>query len=361
MGCPVAVANEGDSGGLEWALSSAPYESVPPQDVRALLFTSGSTGEPKGVCLGDGAIASAAEINAKLLGLGPASRSLLTVPLFDYYGLIQIYSHLLARAELVIGESVAFPERVMTQLREVSATTLVSVPYGLNRLFRGAVGKGAPSLCTVASSSEMLSSDVQAWIFRACRDAELVDVYGLTEAGRACSRRLHEPAQENEFVGISSPGVSIDSAGDEADPGELSITGSTVMLGYMTGVVDGQIRFARQESVPTGDLGYVDQAGRVHIVGRRDHLLNIRGDKIHPVEIEAIALEFSSVHDARAHLETGEDLQVVLEVVAKDESVDVAALTKALRSRLPLQFVPSRIDKVAALPRTVLGSKTIRN
>ena len=87
--------------------------------VRAVFFTSGTTGVPKGVCLSESNLLSAAFINTSILNLDSSHRSsirrsliprsLITVPLFDYYGVIQLYSHLLAKAACTLGESGQFP------------------------------------------------------------------------------------------------------------------------------------------------------------------------------------------------------------------------------------------------------------
>ena len=143
LGCPVLLVREG-SHPADWQSrgDSGTTVSGTESDTRVVLFTSGSTGEPKGVCLGSDSLTAAARMNAMTLGLEPGRRSVSTVPFHDYYGLIQVYSHLLAGAELVIGESVAFTAELLRQIERARVTDLVGVPYGLRRIFRAAADAG---------------------------------------------------------------------------------------------------------------------------------------------------------------------------------------------------------------------------
>lgn len=362
FGCPVLLAEDGpDVLSTTWTYDGAPSSTPSSQpEVRALLFTSGSTGGPKGVCLSERSITAAAAMNMEMLSLSPGRRSMITVPFFDYYGLIQIHSHVLAGAEIVIGESVAFTVPLIRRAQEAAITDLVGVPYGLRRIFLSADGGAGPlsSLRVIASSSETLTPDVQTMIFSCCPGAEIIDVYGLTEAGRACSRTLREPVS-GEFLGRPAAGVRF-AGGTPQRPEELVIGGPNVMLGYMTGIAgDGTIAYEPSALVRTGDLGYVETTGDVHILGRSDDLLNIRGTKIHPAEIESVAHEVIGVADARARLLPGPEPEIVLEVQTRPDA-DIAELRKMLRERLPSQFVPSRIDRVTKVERTALGSKVLR-
>ena len=113
----------------------------------------------------------------------------------------------------------------------------------------------------------------------------------------------------------------------------------------------------------TGDLGRSDDTGKVSLIGRIGHVINIRGYKIHPIEIERIAMAFaSSILEARASPhEVDGDVRTQLELVVVDGgSFDEAELRQALQRSLPLPLVPARITYHQALQRTEIGSKIIR-
>jgi acyl-CoA synthetase (AMP-forming)/AMP-acid ligase II len=336
----------------------------PASDVRLIMFTSGSTGEPKGVCLGAGALEAAARMNVEILQLDAARRSLTTVPLFDYYGLIQIHSHLLARSELILGPSVAFPTAVVDAIRDGAVTDLVGVPFGLRRVFRAVDAERAPALGTlrtVTSSSEQLTEDVLRAIFAVAPAARVVDIYGLTEAGRACSRVITPGDGASTSIGTPSRGVHIAAGASPVAPEELVIEGPNVMLGYLSDVTDdGGIHFEPTACVRTGDLGYRDEHGAIHLAGRSDHLLNVHGTLVHPSQIETVAFASSGVADARARMSGGADSELILELVLDDPGADIDAVRKALRRELAPGLVPQQIALVDAIPHTELGSKTVR-
>lgn len=366
--CPVLLVHEdsSDTGDISWEWSGGTPDPAgeSENDVRVVLFTAGSTGVAKGVCLGSRALEAAARMNVGILSLGPGRRSLATVPLYDYYGLIQIYSHLLSGGELVLGETPAFPASVLRQIENAGATDLVGVPFGLRRIFRAAEDidtRALRRLRVVTSSSETLSPELVQLIFRRSPNATVFDIYGLTEAGRACSHAIRRGEEASRSIGRPSPGVTITGGRSPQEPDELVIQGPNVMLGYLSGISpDGQPLYERCDTVRTGDLGYVDAEGNVTLTGRRDHLLNVRGDKVHPSEIEAVALEWPGVSDARVHLESGAEPELVLEVVTGDVDPGFEPLRRLLRDRLPFHLVPRRIVRVQAIARTELGSKTVR-
>ena len=368
FGCPVLLACEDPTStedvSWEWKEARPQIGRGSETDVRVVLFTSGSTGSPKGVCLGREALEGAAKINVSILSLSRERRSLATVPLYDYYGLIQIYSHLLAGSELVIGETPIFPASVLRQVERLGVTDLVGVPFGLRQIFRTAAETGDASLGglqVVTSSSEMVSPDILRLIFEECPNATAFDIYGLNEAGRASSTAIRRGQEENRSLGQPSPGVSITAGLSREEPGEILIQGPNVMLGYLTDVTpDGRLLYEPCDLARTGDLGFMDDEGNLHLTGRRDDLLNVHGDKIHPLEIESIVLESSGVSDARARVEAAAEPELVLEVVPRDSDFDLSALRRLLRQRLPFHFVPRRIVPVEAIARTELGSKMVR-
>ncbi len=368
FGCPVLLACEDPKTTedviWEWKEAGPEIARGSETDVRVVLFTSGSTGSPKGVCLGREALEGAASINVSILSLGRERRSLATVPLYDYYGLIQIYSHLLAGGELVIGETPIFPASVLHQVKRLGVTDLVGVPFGLRQIFGTAAKTGDPSLGglqVVTSSSEMLSTDILRLIFEQCPDATVFDIYGLNEAGRASSLAIRRGQEENRSIGRPSPGVTITAGLSREEPGEILIQGPNLMLGYLADVTpEGRLVYERCDLARTGDLGFMDDDGNLQLTGRRDDLLNVHGQKIHPLEIESIVLESGGVSDARARVEAAAEPELILEVVTGDSDFDFSALWRLLREQLPFHFVPRRIIPVEAIARTELGSKMVR-
>lgn len=334
-------------------------------DLRLIVFTSGSTGEPKGVCLGENNILAAAGMNVSLLSLGSSRTSLVTVPLYDYYGFIQIYSHILAGGGCILGESIGWPESLFQQIRNEQVTDVVLVPHTLRELVRLAVGERREALRLlpfVTSSSDSLLPELLSKIFRVNPRLTIFNIYGLTEAGRACYRRIVRSTPPSNSIGRPSSGVEIVVEGIPGDPGEIVIRGPNVMRGYFQGIDGERVVFKPCAEVRTGDLGYYDQRGEIVLVGRRDHMLNIKGSKLHPAEIERLALQVPGVEDAQARLSADSNGEpfVRLEIVANNGDCDIDKVSALLRSHLNPVFFPREIQLVPHLTRTELGSKIIR-
>jgi acyl-CoA synthetase (AMP-forming)/AMP-acid ligase II len=204
----------------------------------------------------------------------------------------------------------------------------------------------------------MLSEDVLDRIFESGPQLTVVNVFGLTEAGRACSRSIRRGDPVSRSIGWPAPGVEICTDSAPGTPGELVIRGPNVMLGYLDDVTpESGIRYDPCREVRTGDIGYVGDGGEVFLLGRRDHLMNLKGVKVHPAEIEVVALKTRGVDDARAYLNGVLYIDVVSRLAGEDV---IPAVKAALRAALPGYCQPSEVRLVDHIPRTDQGSKTLR-
>lgn len=332
--------------------------------VRFIIFTSGSTGTPKGVCLTEHNILSAADMMVQFLPLDAATMSMVTVPLYDYYGMIQVFGHILGRGAYAFGMNSSVPGPLLTAVRNLGCTDLVLVPHTLRAL----LGAPEPSvrfafetLKRLTSSSDMLTQDLLEKLFHLSPNVTLVNIYGLTEAGRACYRSIKSDTPFSRSIGLPSPGVVIEIRGGVDRIGEIIIRGPNVMAGYLTGIQGGRIALKAYDEMPTGDLGYIDENGETILLGRRDHMINLMGMKMHPCEIETAALKLG-VTDARARVSDGgnEGKVIHLDVVCPDSNITAESLISSMRTSLPRAFVPRTVSFVETIQRTDVGAKIIR-
>ena len=348
------------------SVASGTVRATRPQaDMRLLIFTSGSTGEPKGVCLSEQNILAAAEMMVSFLGLSAERKSLVTVPLYDYYGFIQIYGHILAGCGYILGESPTFPTPLLRRIVTEQVTDLVLVPHTLRQLLSlpgGGCADAFRALRYMTSSSDFLTSPLLDATFAFNPELEIFNIYGLTEAGRAACRRIGANAPPSHSIGKPSPGAEIILDSPEGEIGEIVLRGPNVMLGYMTEVRDDEIHFTPCAEVRSGDLARRAENGEIVLLGRHDHMINIMGNKIHPAEIETLALQVPGVLDACASVRRDGDGEavVILDVVPRPESYDGEALAKHLARHLRRVFVPRRINRVPRVERTEIGSKIVR-
>jgi long-chain acyl-CoA synthetase len=340
-----------------------------PSPVRAVLFTSGTTGAPKGACLSESNLLSAAAINCAILRLDPLRRSLVTVPLYDYYGMIQIYSHALAKAACTFGESGQFPESAFKMIGRHAITDVVLVPFTLKALLdfvesedRRVYRQAWQKVAFVASSSDQLPVNLLGRAFASNPDLIVVNVYGLTEAGRACYRVIRADSNPSNSIGNASPMMRVWVDAERGSGGEIVISGPTVMLGYLQDVVDQDIQFFPVAEIKTADQGYMGNDNEIHFLGRKDHLINLHGQKLHPSEIELPVNELPGVKNSLARFSRdGQGRgKIVLEVVASDRAVTQEQILDLLRKRVPRLFLPEVIKFVDMIQRTEVGSKLIR-
>jgi long-chain acyl-CoA synthetase len=288
-----------------------------------------------------------------------------TVPLYDYYGFIQIYGHILGQCGFIFGDSLGLPDQFLRRFREERFTDLVLVPHTLREMLRmpGFDRRNIfQSLQVITSSSDTLSTDLLDDVFSLNPGLKIFNIYGLTEAGRACFKEITHSSIIPGSIGRPSDGVEIEIEGPKGKPGEIIIRGPNVMLGYLQDIHNDRVIFSPYSEMRTGDLAYYDAKGDIILLGRRDHLLNIRGSKMHPAEIEAIALQVGGVVDAFAYsrMESSGESSVCLDVVVK-EDVLLSSLQGYLRRNLPSLFFPREIKIVPHIKRTELGSKILRS
>ncbi len=366
---PVSVGNLGDAIAIRLRRSgeNAARKATP---VRAVFFTSGTTGRPKGVCLSESNLLSAARINCGIMGLDSGRRSLIMVPLYDYYGAIQLYSHALVGASCAVGESGQFPKAALDAIGSQSITDVVLVPFTLQTLLdytESSKGAGLRAVWRnvshIASSSDQLAFRLLQRAFALNPEMKVVNVYGLTEAGRACYKVIRTGCDPGTSIGNASPGMKVEVDAPAGQSGEVVIQGPTVMLGYLESVVNDDILFSAVSPVRTSDEGYVDAEGEVRLLGRTDQLMSLHGMKLHPSEIELPVNQMSGVSDSLASLDQNEEGHpvVVLDVVADSTRVGQDEIVDHLRNLVPRPFLPQTIRFVDVIPRTEIGSKLIRS
>ena len=101
-------------------------------------------------------------------------------------------------------------------------------------------------------------------------------------------------------IGNPSPTMNVWVDAPPGESGEIIISGSTVMLGYLEDIIEEEIRFAAVTDVRTADEGYVGDEGEIHLLGRKDHLISLHGVKLHPSEIELPVNQLPGVKDSLA-------------------------------------------------------------
>ncbi len=343
--------------------------------VGACLFTSGSTGGPKGVLIGSGDLRARAVAEVAWYGLSASDVLLNLLPFSFDVGLNQLISSITIGAELVVLDS-WLPNDIRQTVRERCVTGISAVPTIWADMMRDNVPfdrEGAHrALRYVTISGGDMTRAQHARLPELLAGAQIFKTYGQTEAFRATSLRPEEYAAKPGSVGRPFIGVEVYIARDDgtlAAPGELGEVvhgGLGVMLGYLDGH-DPQRKLrdnpwrggagSHGKVVFTGDLGWLDADGYLFLSGRRDDMVKIHGNRVYPGEVrERIAQEagVSNVEVVVARTDTSIELAAFV-VPERSRKLDASELRRSLLKQLPSYMVPELILLREGLPRTASG------
>ncbi len=254
----------------------------------AIVFTSGTTGRPKGAVLTRGNQFSSARAAAAVLPLCPGDRWLASLPFFHVGGMGIIHRCLAAGACVVLPES--FSAADLDRAIEAEGVTHLSVVDAtLRRILEERRGRPLPERVRAAVVG---GGTVSAALLEACPKA--LATYGLTEScAMATLVRPGSPPDARATAGPALPGIELRIGED----GVIELRGPTVMRGYLddeaataSALRDGWLR--------TGDLGELDGDGCLRVLSRRDDLIVSGGENVYPAEIEMALREHPEVADA---------------------------------------------------------------
>lgn len=315
-----------------------------PDRPHTVLFTSGTTGKPKGVVLTWRQHRASARAMAEALELTADDRWLLCMPLFHVGGLAIV--HRMALAGGTIALLSRFDLEAVHQAILSHRPTRISLTTTMARRLLDAHPRALDGLDTVLLGGEAIGADILA----RCPNAR--PSYGLTEAGSTVAMAAPGQAGLRLLPGFDVRLSADDGAAcDAGEVGRIAIRGPAMMQGYL-----GQEPLAGGW-FETGDLGMLAIEGSLTVLARRDDLILSGGENVYPAEIEAALLDHPDVLGAAV---TGvpDDRwgQVpVAAVVCRSADLDPSALAGFVRSKLASYKVPKRIAFVETLPSRPSG------
>ena len=330
-------------------------------DLALLLYTSGTTGKPKGAMLTHGNLASNVRSLCELWRFTADDVLLHTLPLSHVHGLVVALGCAWLSAATIRLLARFDAKEIVRQL--ASATVFMGVPTHYARLL------AEPALDRAACSSMRLFVSGSAPLtaaafteFQVRTGHRILERYGMTETVMIASNP-YDGERVPGSVGFTLPDVSlrvVDSDGRAVavgEPGVLEVHGPNVCKGYWNAAEKTTGAFRSDGWFITGDVGRIDASDRVWLEGRASDLVITGGYNVYPREIEDALLEVAGVSDAAVfgvpHPEWGE--AVVAALCVRESAVDELAVMSALRSRLAAYKIPKRVVLLDALPRNAMG------
>jgi malonyl-CoA/methylmalonyl-CoA synthetase len=349
-------------------LDDIPEEIVPvaqrtPEDLAAILYTSGTTGRSKGAMLTHGNLLSNALTLKALWGWRHDDVLIHILPIYHVHGLfVALHGALLAGATVLFHRGFD-PAAVIADFARGSV--LMGVPTHYTRLV--AAPEMTPAACAnmrlfISGSAPLLAEAHER--FEEKTGQRILERYGMTETGMITSNPYEGGARLAGTVGYPLPGVEVRVRGEDGtlvvqgQPGVLEVRGPNVFAGYWRMPEKTAQEIREDGFFITGDVATQDADGRVTLVGRAKDLIIAGGLNIYPKEIEEAIDALPGVEESAVigvpHPDMGEGVVAVV-VAQKGRAVTEEAVRAALEGQLARFKQPRRVFVVEALPRNAMG------
>ncbi|RFU20500.1 FadD3 family acyl-CoA ligase [Geodermatophilus marinus] len=343
-------------------------DEVTPGAISSILFTSGTTGRPKGAMLGQGQLLEVFAAYARGLGVGPDDRALAANPFFHTFGYAAgILTCLLAGATLVPLPQFD-PAQVLEIIERERITWLPGPPtvYAMLMDSPARPGRDTGSLRLAVTGASVVPGELIRRMRADLGFRQVLTAYGLTESsGTVTMCSLDDPDEVVEQTsGRPLPGVQVeirDQAGGvcpPGTPGEICVRGTNVMTGYLDDPEATAEAVDPDGWLHTGDVGFLDDAGYLHITDRLKDMFIVGGFNAYPAEIERIMTQHPAVSQAAVvgvpDLRLGEVGRAYV-IPRRGESPSSDALIAWCRERMANYKVPREVVVTDDLPRNAAG------
>ncbi|MCG3145758.1 MAG: Long-chain-fatty-acid--CoA ligase [Gammaproteobacteria bacterium] len=340
-------------------------------DLCSLIYTSGSTGEPKGVMHTHQSMVFALQSLVEYLRLDETDSLLCVLPLAFDYGMYQLLMAMSTGATLVLERSFTYPAQVFKSMQAEGVTVFPGVPTVFAMLLAAHERQSLefPLVRRVTNTAAALPSSFNTRLREIFPRADLYRMYGLTECKRVSFLPPSDVDRKPESVGIAIPGTEVmvlDDGGRHVAPGQvgkLYVRGAHVMLGYWNQPEKSAHmlkpgRFPGERVLCTHDLFTVDEDGYLYFVGRSDDIIKCRGEKVSPIEVEAVLFGIGGIREAAVigvpHPVLGQAVHAYVNL-ADGSTLDEHDVKRICGEKLEAYMVPQRVVFLPELPKSANG------
>lgn len=347
------------------------YEDINSDDVAIVLYTSGTTGHPKGAMLTHSNLISNARASAGAIKVNYKDSFICFLPLFhSFAATVCMLMPILVGAKIVVMRSARPFKRFIRAIRKNRVSIFVGIPsiysilseIKLPAILNTFLIRFLNPIRLCISGAASLPSQTLSKFEKKFR-VPLIEGYGLTEASPVVSLNPVRGRRIPGSIGLPLEGVQVRIVNEQGinlergKPGELLIKGPNVMKGYF------RLQEATQETLKydwlyTGDMAKMDQGGYLYIVGRKKDMVNVRGLNVYPREIEDVLYQHPKVKEAAvigikdAH--KGEVPKGFI-VLKDNERADEHELILFLRGKIAPYKIPHQIEFRSSLPKNTTG------
>ncbi len=347
------------------AADAEPVHGDPIRDVAALVYTSGTTGAPKGVLLSHRAALFVASSPGAQWRNGPDDIVYCVLPIAHIFGLTSTWLRGLYGGAHVMMVPRFFAAHVAAAL-EGGVTVLQGVPQMYAKLLEYARSSGralaAPKLRFATAGGAPIEPDLKEEVERAL-GLRLVNGYGMTEFASTVSRSLPHHLGRDIAAGPALPGIEVrfvDAGGSDVphgETGEIWLRGPNCMLGYYRDAAATRAVLTEDGWYKSGDLGRIDGEGALHILERAREVIIVSGFNVYPAEVEA---ELAAHPEVTLAAVVGRPVAGNEEVVAfvqpaAGSALSAPVLAEFVAARLAPYKRPARIVLMEQLPAAATG------
>ncbi|KAF9623920.1 hypothetical protein IFM89_006647 [Coptis chinensis] len=339
-----------------------------PSDIALFLHTSGTTSRPKGVPLTQANLAASVQNIKSAYKLTESDSTVIVLPLFHVHGLLAgLLSSLIAGAAVTLPAAGRFSATTFwSDMIKYNATWYTAVPTIHQIILQRHVSKpeqSYPKLRFIRSCSASLAPSILSQLEEAF-GAPVLEAYAMTEASHLMSTNplpeigVHKPGSVGIPVGQEMAILDEHGVQQKAGvSGEVCIRGPNVTKGYKNNpeANKGAFQFGWFH---TGDLGFLDSDGYLHLVGRIKELINRGGEKISPIEVDAVLLSHPDVAQAVSFGvpddKYGEEINCAI-ILREGTKIDEAEVLRFCKNNLASFKVPKKVFITDTVPKTATG------
>lgn len=347
--------------------SKATYIVPEQSQVADILFTTGTTGAPKGVALSYNNLSAAARNINAFIGNTSSDVELLALPVSHSFGLGRLRCTLSKGATVVMLGTFANVKKFFKEMARCQVTMFAMVPasWGFIKKMSGKyIGKFADQLKFIEIGSSFMPVEDKELLMSLLPKTRICMHYGSTEASRSAFMEFHTYKDNLLSIGKASPNVEIKIFTSQGTPaalgeeGEVCVKGEHVTCSYWNETPE---RFASDfydGYFRTGDCGTMDAEGNIYLKSRIKEMINVGGKKVSPMEVEDILNTIPGIKESACigipdpGIVLGE---VVKAFIVADDNLSDEEIMQQLRPQLEVYKLPVEIERINAIPKTGSG------